>query len=83
MLAHSLKGQAFTDFQDLPAWRTLVPAVALEIRRHTGQDLVAVQTVLMIAEADLVVDTSRLTAREVVAHIAGAVHGELGVRADG
>ena len=46
MLAHSLKDQSFTDFQDLPAWRTLVPAVATEIRRHTGQDLVAVQTVL-------------------------------------
>lgn len=139
MLAHSLKDQAFTDFQELPAWRTLVPAVALEIRRHTGQDLVAVQTVLrreywaeltgtfkdlderifhvvldadeptlrnriendqleltgrqwrldhisrytaarqwLIAEADLVVDTSRLTAREVVAHIAGAINENLG-----
>jgi len=144
MLAHSLKDQAFSDFQDLPAWRTLVPAVALEIRRHTGEDLVAVQTVLrqeywteltatfddldeqifhvvldadeptlrnriendrreltgrqwrldhvsqytaarewMIADADLVVDTSRLTAQDVVAHIAGAINGELGVRAVG
>jgi shikimate kinase len=144
MLAHSLKDQAFTDFQDLPAWRTLVPAVALEIRQHTGQDLVAVQTVMrqeywaeltatfrdlgerifhvvldadertlrnriendqleltgrqwrmdhlsryaaarewMIADADLVADTSRLAAQEVVAHIAGAVKEKLVVRADG
>ncbi|UKA56942.1 hypothetical protein [Arthrobacter sp. FW306-2-2C-D06B] len=43
---HSLKDQAFRDFQDLPAWRALVPATAFEIRRHTGQHLVAVQTVL-------------------------------------
>ena len=144
MLAQSLKDQAFTDFQDLPAWRTLVPAVALEIRRHTGQDLVAVQTVLrqeywaelsaalndlgeqtfhvvldadeptlrsriendqleltgrqwrldhisqyaaarewMVTAADLVVDTSRLAVQEVVAHIAGAINEELGVRTDG
>ena len=144
MLAHSLKDQAFTDFQDLPAWRTLVPAVAVEIRRHTGQELVAVQTVMrqeywaeltatfndlgeqifhvvldadgatlrkriendqleltgrqwrldhvsryaeardwMITDADLVVDTSRLAAREVVANIIGAINTELGVRADG
>lgn len=46
MLMHSLKDQAFRDFQDLPAWRALVPATAFEIRRHTGQHLVAVQTVL-------------------------------------
>lgn len=46
MLMNSLKDQAFSDFQDLPAWRALVPATALEIRRHTGQHLVAVQTVL-------------------------------------
>ena len=144
MLAHSLKDQSFTDFQDLPAWRTLVPAVAMEIRRHTGQDLVAVQTVLrqeywaeltatfddlgerifhvvldadeptlrnriendqqelagrqwrldhisrytaarewMITDADLVLDTSRLTAQDVIAHIAGAINAELGVRTDG
>lgn len=144
MLAHSLKDQSFADFQDLPAWRTLVPAVAMEIRRHTGQDLVAVQTVLrqeywaeltamfrdlgerifhvvldadettlrnriehdqleltgrqwrldhisqytaarewMTAEADLVVDTSRFKAQDVIAHIAGAINAELGVRADG
>ncbi|WP_346924874.1 AAA family ATPase [uncultured Arthrobacter sp.] len=144
MLAHSLKDQSFTDFQDLPAWRTLVPAVALEIRRHTGQELVAVQTVLrqeywaeltatfddlgerifhvvldadeptlrnriendqqelagrqwrldhisrytaarewMIPDADLVIDTSRLTAQDVISHIAGAINGQLRVRADG
>ena len=46
MLAHSLKDQTFTDFQDLPAWRALVPATAVAIRRQTGQLLVAVQTVM-------------------------------------
>ena len=46
MLAHSLQDQAFADFQDLPAWRELVPATALAIRQQTGQDLVAVQSVL-------------------------------------
>ena len=46
----SLKDQAFSDFQDQPAWRALVPATALEIRRHTGQHLVAVQTVLRARE---------------------------------
>ena len=46
MLMNNLNDQAFSDFQDLPAWRALVPATALEIRRHTGQHLVAVQTVL-------------------------------------
>lgn len=134
MLMHSLKDQVFSDFQDLPAWRVLVPATALEIRRHTGQHLVAVQTVLrqdywselkatfseldeeviqvvlgadeatlrsriesdqvelsgrqwrldhleryavawtwMIKDADLVIDTSRLSAEDVVSRIAEAV----------
>jgi RNase adaptor protein for sRNA GlmZ degradation len=133
MLMNSLKDQAFSDFQDLPAWRALVPATALEIRRHAGQHLVAVQTVLredywaelkasfnelddqvvhvvldadeetlrnriendqielsarqwrldhleryaaartwMIKEADLVIDTSRLAAEDVVSRIAEA-----------
>lgn len=36
----------FTDFQQLAPWRTLVPLVAAEIADFTGQDLVAVQTVL-------------------------------------
>lgn len=140
MLAYSLKDQAFTDFQDLPAWRALVPATALAIRRQTGQHLVAVQTVLrreywgelketfthlgerifhvvldadeaslrdriendqleisgrpwrldhiaeyaaardwMVADADLVIDTSRLTAQDVAALIAGAIPAELAV----
>lgn len=141
MLMHSLKDQAFSDFQDLPAWRALVPATAFEIRRHTGQHLVAVQTVLrqdywaelkasfselddqvvhivldadeatlrnriendqvelsgrqwrldhlekyaaarkwMIKEADLVIDTSRLAAEDVVSRIADAIRAELPVR---
>lgn len=144
MLAHSLKDQAFTDFQDLPAWRALVPATAVAIRRQTGQHLVAVQTVLrqeywgelqetfsglgerifhvvldadeaslrhriendqleltgrpwrldhlaeyaaardwMTSGADLVIDTSRLTAQDVAARIAGAIPPELAVRTGG
>ncbi|MGM7775412.1 AAA family ATPase [Arthrobacter sp. KNU-44] len=141
MLMHSLKDQAFGDFQDLPAWRALVPATALEICRHTGQHLVAVQTVLrqdywaelqasfnelddqvihvvldadeatlrsriendqvelsgrqwrldhleryaaartwMIKDADLVIDTSRLSAEDVASRIADAVTAELPVQ---
>lgn len=140
MLMHSLKDQTFSDFQDLPAWRALVPATAHEIRRQTGQHLVTVQTVLrqdywadlkasfselddqvihvvldadeanlrsriendqveisgrqwrldhlesyaaarawMIEDADLVIDTSRLTAEDVVYRITEAVTAELRV----
>lgn len=47
MLKANLSDRALGgDFQHLPAWRRLVPVVAAEIRDHTGQDLVAVQTVL-------------------------------------
>lgn len=137
MLMHSLQDKVFSDFQDVPAWRALVPATAHEIRRHTGQHLVVVQTVLrqdywaelkasfselddlvihvvldadektlrdriendrvdlsgkqwrldhlesyaaarawMIKDADVVIDTSGLTAKEVVSQIAEAVTAE-------
>ena len=46
MLMTILQDQTFGDFQDLPPWRALVPVVTAEIERHTGQDLLAVQTVL-------------------------------------
>ena len=46
MLMTVLQDQAFSDFQDLPPWRALVPVVTAEIERHTGQHLLAVQTVL-------------------------------------
>ena len=46
MLMTILQDQTFSDFQDLPPWRTLVPVVTAEIERHTGQHLLAVQTVL-------------------------------------
>jgi predicted kinase len=46
MLRAHLAGVSFDDFQDLPAWRTLVPVVAHEVMKHTGDDLIAVQTVL-------------------------------------
>ncbi|TCC55854.1 ATP-binding protein [Kribbella pittospori] len=47
MLSANLKDQQFTDFQQLPPWRTLVPVVMDEVARFTGQHLVAVQTVLV------------------------------------
>ena len=46
MLRANLAGFETADFQDLPAWRSLVPRVAHEVVTHTGKDLVAVQTVL-------------------------------------
>lgn len=46
MLTRNLADQDIHDFQDLPAWRELVPVVARRIQEHTGQDLVAVQSVL-------------------------------------
>lgn len=46
MVSRNLADQQFTDFQQLPSWRSLTPVVADEIARRTGQALVAVQTVL-------------------------------------
>jgi AAA domain len=46
LMAH-LHDQPIGDFQDLPAWRSLVPRVAHELATHTGADLIAVQTVLV------------------------------------
>jgi hypothetical protein len=46
MLMTILQDQSFRDFQDLPPWRALVPVVTAEIERHTGQHLLATQTVL-------------------------------------
>lgn len=46
MLAANLKGIEITDFQDLAAWRELVPVVARQLTEISGQSLVAVQTVL-------------------------------------
>ncbi|MFG1624005.1 AAA family ATPase [Kribbella sp. NPDC049227] len=47
MLSANLKDHQFTDFQQLPPWRTLVPVVMDEVARFTGQHLAAVQTVLV------------------------------------
>lgn len=47
MLTENLADLDFTDFQQLPPWRTLVPAVMAEVAGLTGQDLIAVQTVLV------------------------------------
>lgn len=46
LLMENLKDIEFANFQELPSWRRLVPVVADEIVAATGQDLVAVQTVL-------------------------------------
>jgi AAA domain len=46
LLMEYLKDHDFHDFQELPAWRTLVPAVTNEIARFTGQHLIATQAVL-------------------------------------
>lgn len=48
MLADNLKDHEVSDFQQYPPWRRLVPIVADEIVRFTGQqELVAAQTVLV------------------------------------
>ena len=47
MLKANLADLDFTDFQQLPSWRTLVPVVMAEVAALTGQHLIAVQTVLV------------------------------------
>ncbi len=46
LLMSNLQGVEFDDFQDLPAWRQLVPVVARHLTAISGQRLVAVQSVL-------------------------------------
>lgn len=46
MLRNNLADHHVTDFQEFASWRRLVPIVADEIVRTTGQGLVAVQSVL-------------------------------------
>jgi hypothetical protein len=45
MLRSQLHDAGIADFQDYPSWRRLVPIVADDIARETGQNLVIVQTV--------------------------------------
>jgi hypothetical protein len=47
MLKANLRDHDIADFQDLDAWRALVPRVAAELNTLTRTDLVAVQTVLV------------------------------------
>jgi broad-specificity NMP kinase len=47
MLANNLTDHTVSDFQQYPSWRRLVPVVADEVIRFTGQDLVAAQSVLV------------------------------------
>ena len=46
MLMANLQGIEVSDFQELAAWRKLVPIVARQLELATGQQLVVVQTVL-------------------------------------
>lgn len=46
LLANNLADHEVSDFQHYESWRRLVPVVADEVARFTGQSLVAVQTVL-------------------------------------
>ena len=46
LLMSALSDHEFTDFQDLPPWRELVPVVTENIAGFTGQHLIAAQTVL-------------------------------------
>ena len=46
MLMANLQGIEVSDFQDLSAWRKLVPIVARQLEVASGQQLVVVQTVL-------------------------------------
>ncbi len=46
LLMSNLAGLEIDDFQDLAAWRELVPIVARHLAVTSGQELVAVQTVL-------------------------------------
>jgi cytidylate kinase len=47
LLTRHLADEEIGDFQNLPGWRRLVPAVMHEIVDITGDDLVAVQSVLV------------------------------------
>lgn len=49
MLKANLHGMDIADFQDLPAWRSLVPAVAGHLARAVGKDLAAPQTITVPA----------------------------------
>jgi shikimate kinase len=46
LLMAALSDHEFTDFQDLPPWRELVPVFTEKIAGFTGQHLIAAQTVL-------------------------------------
>ena len=46
MLVANLRGVPLRDFQDIPAWRRLVPVVAREVAELTTESLVIVQSML-------------------------------------
>lgn len=66
LLANNLADHEFTDFQQLPPWRTLVPVVADEVARFTQQHLVVVQTVLREEYWEEITGSLRARGHEVV-----------------
>ncbi|MGA8979276.1 MAG: AAA family ATPase [Pedococcus sp.] len=65
LLRENLKDHEFADFQELPSWRRLVPVVADEIARSTGQQLVVAQAVLDAGYWSELVGALRLLGHEV------------------
>ena len=82
LLTNNLADHEFTDFQQLSPWRTLVPVVADEIVRFTGQHLVAVQTVLHQEYWDEIVDGLRARGHEVLHVLLDAESDTLHARID-
>jgi cytidylate kinase len=76
MLMANLRGLSVADFQDLPAWRALVPKVASAVATEHGSDLVAFQTVLVAscwAELRRGLDEARLPVFHVLLDASDAV----------
>lgn len=74
LLRAHLADHPVRDFRDWESWRILVPVVADELVRFSGQGLVAPQTVLEEDYwDDLVVDTTDLSAEQVAERVCDAV----------
>lgn len=83
LLRANLRDQEFTDFQQLPPWRTLVPIVMDEIIRFTGHDVIAVQTVLVESYWQELESGLRSRGHEVVHVVLDADADTLHTRIDG
>jgi len=75
MLRNLLPGRE-PDFQDLPPWRPLVAATAIELISYTGGPLIAPMSLLRedyanwLTNTAHIIDTSHITAREAADQIA-------------